>query len=79
MYSRSCYVLIPGQCVFEGRPVTVGEVQGRITVHPALYNVEPDFMQNVRKVFGFKRDEVTGDWRILRNEFYDLYCSPNTF
>jgi len=33
----------------------------------------------VRKIFGTKRDEVTGgDWRRLHNkEFYDLYTSPN--
>jgi len=32
----------------------------------------------LRKVFGSKRDEVTGEWRKLHNEeFIDLYCSPN--
>jgi hypothetical protein len=32
-----------------------------------------------RKVFGLKRDEVTGDWRKLHNdEPYNLYSSPNT-
>jgi hypothetical protein len=29
------------------------------------------------KVFGPVRDEVTGEWRKLRNVVYDLYCSPN--
>jgi hypothetical protein len=30
-----------------------------------------------RKIFGPKRDEVTGEWRKLRNvELYDLYSSP---
>jgi hypothetical protein len=30
------------------------------------------------KVFGPKRDEVTGEWRRLRNEeLYDLYSSQN--
>jgi hypothetical protein len=29
----------------------------------------------LRRVFGPKRDEVTGEWRRLHN---DLYCSPNT-
>jgi hypothetical protein len=29
-------------------------------------------------LFGPKRDEVTGEWRKLRNEWLnDLYCSPN--
>jgi len=32
----------------------------------------------LRKLFGPKRDEVTGDWRRLhREELYDLYSSPN--
>jgi len=32
----------------------------------------------LRKVFGPKRDEVTGEWRKLHNEEHnDLYCSPN--
>jgi hypothetical protein len=31
------------------------------------------------RIFGLKRDEVTGEWRKLHNEeLYDLYCSPNT-
>ena len=32
----------------------------------------------LRKIFGQKRDEVTGEWRRLHNEeLNDLYCSPN--
>ena len=32
----------------------------------------------LRRIFGPKRDEVTGDWRKLHNEeLSDLYCSPN--
>ena len=32
----------------------------------------------LRKIFGPKRDEVTGVWRKLHNEeLNDLYCSPN--
>jgi len=32
----------------------------------------------LRKLFGPKRDEVTGEWRKLHNkQIYDLYCSPN--
>jgi hypothetical protein len=31
----------------------------------------------LRRVFGLKRDEVTGVWRKFHNEeFHDLYCSP---
>jgi hypothetical protein len=31
-----------------------------------------------RRVFGPKRDEVTGEWRKLHNEeLNDLYCLPN--
>ena len=32
----------------------------------------------MRGIFGPKRDEVTGEWRKLRNkELYDLHSSPN--
>jgi len=32
----------------------------------------------LRRIFGPKRDEVTGEWRKLSNEeLNDLYCSPN--
>jgi hypothetical protein len=32
----------------------------------------------LRRIFGPKRDEVTGEWRRLYNEeLNDLYCSPN--
>jgi len=31
----------------------------------------------LRRIFGPKRDEVTGEWRKLHNEeLNDLYCSP---
>jgi hypothetical protein len=29
------------------------------------------------RIFGTKRDEVTGEWRKLHDELNDLYCSPN--
>jgi hypothetical protein len=32
----------------------------------------------LRRIFGPKRDEVTGEWRRLhKEELYDIYCSPN--
>jgi hypothetical protein len=32
----------------------------------------------LRRVFGPKREEVTGDWRKLHSEVvHNLYCSPN--
>jgi hypothetical protein len=32
----------------------------------------------LRRIFGLRRDEVTGDWRKLHNEeLHDLYSSPN--
>jgi hypothetical protein len=34
----------------------------------------------LRRIFGSKRDEVTGEWKKLHNEeLNDLYCSPNVF
>jgi hypothetical protein len=34
----------------------------------------------LKKIFGPKRDEVTGEWRRLHNEdLNDLYSSPNIF
>ena len=33
----------------------------------------------LRRIFGPRKEEVTGEWRKLRNEeLNDLYCSPNT-
>jgi hypothetical protein len=32
----------------------------------------------LRRIFGPRRDEVTGEWRRLHDEeLNDLYCSPN--
>jgi hypothetical protein len=42
-------------------------------------NVLPNY-RVLRRIFGPKRDEVTGEWKKLRNEgLNDLYCSPNNF
>ena len=31
----------------------------------------------LRKIFGSKRDEVTGEWRkLLKEELYNIYSSP---
>jgi hypothetical protein len=31
----------------------------------------------LRRIFGPKRNEVTGEWRKLHNELRDLYSSPS--
>jgi hypothetical protein len=31
----------------------------------------------LRRIFGSKRDKVTGEWRKRHNELRDLYSSPN--
>jgi len=31
----------------------------------------------LRRIFGPRRDEVTGEWKRLLNELNDLYSSPN--
>jgi len=31
----------------------------------------------LRRIFGTRRNEVTGEWRRLHNELNDLYSSPN--
>ena len=33
----------------------------------------------LRRIFRPKRDKVTGEWRILHIEHYDVYSSPNIF
>jgi hypothetical protein len=31
----------------------------------------------LRRIFGPKKDEVTGEWKRLHKEVYDLYSSSN--
>ena len=41
---------------------------------------KPRVFENMvlRRIFGPRRDEVTGEWRRLHNEeLNDVYCSPN--
>jgi hypothetical protein len=34
--------------------------------------------ERLRRIFGRKRDEITGEWRQLHNEdLHDLYSSPS--
>jgi len=40
--------------------------------------VQNKYYLAIEKIFGPKRDEVTGEWRKLRTEeLHDLYSSPN--
>jgi hypothetical protein len=38
--------------------------------------MEEHRLRLLRRIFGPKRDEVTGEWRRLHEELNDLYCSP---
>jgi len=43
-----------------------------------LFNLYVTTLSVFRRIFGPRRDEVTGDWgRLLNEELDDLYCSPN--
>jgi hypothetical protein len=48
-------------------------------LHSLSFSLEPCLLNRVlRRIFGPKRDEVTGGWRELHNEdLHDLYSSPS--
>jgi hypothetical protein len=51
-------------------------VVARFKLKMVRYCVCPNAV--LRRIFGPKRDEVTGDWRKLHNEeLHELYSSPN--
>jgi len=75
-----------------GRPVTTlctvaRNILNIITaVFPRTYqnvftcteNNSPDENRALSRIFGLKRDELTGEWSKQHNEeLNDLYCSPN--
>jgi hypothetical protein len=56
----------------------VNEVTPSIRVHREECRLRVLENRVLRRIFGPKRDEVTGEWRRLHNkELYALYSSPN--
>jgi hypothetical protein len=57
-------------------PVLYGCETGSVTVR-VEHRLRIFKNKVLRKVFGLKREDVTGDWRILHNEeLHDLYSTP---
>jgi hypothetical protein len=49
-----------------------------ILLHLIIVTIPGDDDRVLRRIFGPKRDEVTGGWRKLHNkELHGLYCSPS--
>jgi hypothetical protein len=40
-------------------------------------NITVKYLKSIRRIFGPKRDDVTGDWRRLHNEELSAVYSPN--
>jgi hypothetical protein len=62
----------------------IGLVNRLFSVWPVLYQIvicsKGRVFENrvLRRIFGPKRDEVSGEWRKLHNkELHDLYSSPS--
>jgi hypothetical protein len=55
------------------------QLYGLIVVPCKLFRLRVFEYRVLRRIFGRKRDEVTGEWRKLHNEeLHNLYSSPGT-
>ena len=49
-----------------------------LLIHHLNYTLNATYLLVLRRIFGPRRDEVTGEWKRLHNEeLNDLYCSRN--